>query len=167
MTSDQIYLHEGVGDRFGSPGHHTPTGDAPAKVVFAYMPLKRRPAGECRIEMEVTPLASEPNLGWGGSTVSVVSSWCTPGENTVLRGSKYVPCHCLSHPGHPQCRFGAWPGGFNTCWPGGLPHPWIGAQAISEAESACDGVVNGEVGVKRRQWIPFTILHPIDTVRHS
>ena len=142
MTSDQIYLHEGVGDRFGSPGHHTPTGDAPAKVVFANRPLKRRPAGECRIEMEVTPLASEPNLGWGGSTVSVVSSWCTPGENTVLRGSKYVPCHCLSHPGHPQCRFGA--------WPGGLPHPWIGApcgvQAISEAESACDGVVNGKVG---------------------
>ena len=32
---------------------------------------------------------------------------------------------------------------------------------------ACDGVGNGEVGVKRSQWIPFTILYPTDTVRHS
>ena len=39
--------------------------------------------------------------------------------------------------------------------------------AVFEAESACDGVGNGEVGVNRRQWIPFTILYPTDTVRYS
>jgi len=31
----------------------------------------------------------------------------------------------------------------------------------------CDDIGNGEAGVKRSQWFPFTILYAIDTVRHS
>ena len=43
---------EGVGDRFASPRHPTPTGNAPIDVLFAYRPLKRRLRP---IEEEVPP----------------------------------------------------------------------------------------------------------------
>ena len=40
MPQLRKYSHEGVGDQFGSPRHHTPIGDAPAFAQFAYRPLK-------------------------------------------------------------------------------------------------------------------------------
>ena len=59
LTFYQKDKDEGVGDRFASPRHPTPTQDAPANVVFAYRPLKRRLRP---IEEEVPPLASVKSI---------------------------------------------------------------------------------------------------------
>ena len=146
-----------MGDRFGFPRHHTLTGDAPAFAQFAYRPLKRTlnwwladrkggtPPGQPKSSLELFPVVS---------LVFVAIS-------RVLRVLAVV----FQSPGYSASRIPIKLTGVSQyfgfrSWPGGVPHFRIRAQA-------CDGVGNGEVGVKRSQCIPFIILYHTDTAQHS
>ena len=154
-----------MGDRFGSPRHHTPTGDAPANVVFAYMPQKRTlnwwladreggtpPGQRAKSSLELFPVVL---------LAFVVIS-------RVLR----VPAVVFQPRGYSASRIPIKLTGLSQyfgfrSWPGGVPHFRIRARAVWEEDSPCDGIGNVEVGVKRSQWIPFIILYPTDTAQHS
>ena len=115
--------------------------------------------------MEVPPLASEPNPVW--SSFLLFYGYFL----SFSRYSRYLRLFS-SHPGYSPVHISMNLSirspyfGFLS-WPGGVPHLRIRAQAGRLAESPCDGVGNGEAGVKRRQRLPFIILCPTDSIRHS
>ncbi len=167
LTSRQKYIHEAVGDRFGSPGHHTPTGDAPAEVVFAYMPQKRTP-NWCLPDRDGGTQQTPGQRAKSSLELFPAVLLAFVDISRVLRVLAVVfqsPGYSASHIPIKLTGLSQY-FGFRS-WPGGIPHFRIRAQAVWEQDSPCDGIENVEVGVKRSQLIPFIILYPTDTTQHS